>query len=66
VRARQFVKFVGPRLITMPQLVNFAKMKDIVLTMDENETVIVRKQNKITRNRGTGGVSIISQPEDKT
>ena len=50
----------------MPQLVNFAKMKDIVLTMDENETVIVRKQNKITRNRGTGGVSIISQPEDKT
>jgi len=48
------------------QLVNFAKMKDMILSMDENETVIVRTQNKIKRKRGRGGVSIISQPEEKT
>jgi len=48
------------------QLVNFAKMKDMILSMDENETVIVRTQNKIKRKRGGGGVSIISQPEEKT
>ena len=48
------------------QLVNFAKMKDMILSMDENETVIVRTQNKIKRTRGRGGVSIISQPEEKT
>ena len=32
--------------------------------MDENETVIVRTQNKIKRKRGRGGVSIIRQPEE--
>ena len=58
MRARQFVKFVGPRLITMPQLVNFAKMKDIVLTMDENETVIVGTQNKVKCKTGRGGVNL--------
>ena len=44
------------------QLVNFAKTKDMILSMDENETVIVRTQNKIKCKRGRGGVSIISQP----
>jgi len=34
--------------------------------MDENETVIVRTQNTIKRKRIRGGVSIISQPEEKT
>jgi hypothetical protein len=27
------------------QLVNFAKMKDMILSMDENETLTVRTQN---------------------
>jgi len=48
------------------QLVNFSKMKDMILSVDENETVIVRTQNKIKLKRGRGGVSIISQPEEKT
>jgi hypothetical protein len=47
-------------------LVNFAKMKDMILSMDEKETAIVRTQNKVKRKRGRGGVSIISQPEEKT
>jgi hypothetical protein len=46
-------------------LVNFEKMKDI-LSMDENETLIVRTQNKIKRKRGRGRVSVISQHEEKT
>jgi len=48
------------------QLVNFAKMKDMILSMDDKETVIVRTKNKIKRKRDRGGVSIISQPEEKT
>jgi hypothetical protein len=47
-------------------LVNFAQMKDMILSMDANETVTVRTENKIKRKRGKGGVSIISQPEEKT
>ena len=34
--------------------------------MDENETVIVRTQNKIKRERGRGRISIISKPQNKT
>jgi len=44
---------------------NFAKMKDMILSMDENETATVRTQNKIKRKRGRG-ISIISQREEKT
>jgi hypothetical protein len=29
------------------QVVNFEKMKDNILTMDENDTVLIRTQNKI-------------------
>jgi hypothetical protein len=47
-------------------LVNFAKMKAMILAMDDNETVIVRTQNKIKRKRGRGGEGTISQPEEKT
>jgi hypothetical protein len=47
-------------------LVNFAKMKDMILTMDDNETLIVRTKNKIKRKRDRGEVSIISQLEEKT
>jgi len=48
------------------QLVNFEKMKDMILSMDNNETVTVRTQNKIKRKRSGGVISIISQPEEKT
>jgi hypothetical protein len=47
------------------QLVNFAKMKDMILSMDADEIVIVRTKNKIKSKKGAG-VSIISQPEEKT
>jgi len=48
------------------QLVNLAKMKDMILSMDDNDSVIVHTPNNIKRKRGRGGVSIISQPEEKT
>jgi len=41
-------------------------MKDMILSMDDNETVIVRTKNKIKRKGDRVGVSIISQPEEKT
>jgi hypothetical protein len=41
-------------------------VKDMILSLDADETVIVRTQNKIKRMRGRGGVSIISQHEEKT
>jgi hypothetical protein len=47
------------------QLVNFAKMKDMILSTDADETVTVRTKNKIKRKRCDGGVNIISQPEEK-
>jgi hypothetical protein len=47
------------------QLVNFARMKDMILSMDDDETVIVRTDKKIKRKRGEGGVSIISEQGDK-
>jgi hypothetical protein len=49
---------------SVSQLVNFVRMKDMILTADENETVIACTQNKIKCKRGRRGVSIISQPED--
>jgi hypothetical protein len=48
------------------QLVNFAKMKEMILSTDADETVTVRTKNKIKRKRCNGGVDIISQPEEKT
>jgi hypothetical protein len=47
------------------QLVNFAKMKDMILSTDVDETVTVRTKNKSKRKRCDGGVNIISQPEEK-
>jgi len=46
------------------QLVNFAKMRHDCLWM--RMRLIVRTKNKIKRKRDRGGVSIISQPEEKT
>jgi len=48
------------------QLVNFAKMKDTILSKDDDETVIVRTKIKIKRKKSNGGVNTISEPEDKT
>jgi len=48
------------------QLINFEKIRDMILNGPEDETVIVRTAKKIKRKRGRGGVSIISQPEEKT
>jgi hypothetical protein len=48
------------------KLVNFAKMKDMILSTDADETVTVRAKNKIKSKRCDGGVNIISQPEKKT
>jgi hypothetical protein len=47
-------------------LVNFSKMKDMILARDDNETVTVRTLKKIKRKWGKGGVSTINQPEEIT
>jgi len=48
------------------QLVNFAKIKDIILSKKDDETVIVRTEHKIKRKKIDGGVNLITEPEDKT
>ena len=45
------------------KLVNFERLKDIILAADENETVIVRTPNKMKRKRCRGGLNI-SVPEE--
>jgi hypothetical protein len=50
------------------QLVNFHKIKEMILKGDEQETVTVHTQKKIRRKRGKGGderINIITEPEDK-
>jgi len=47
------------------QLVNFEKIKDIIMSKDD-ETVIVRTENKIKRKNIDGGVHLISERKDKT
>jgi len=48
------------------QLVNFEKIKDMILSKKDDETVIVRTENDIKRKKINGGVNLISEPEDKT
>jgi len=48
------------------QLVNFEKIKDMSLSKKDDETVIVRTENKIKRKKIELGVHLISEPEDKT
>jgi len=60
-------KFRGITLnYSSSQLVNFAKMKDMILSKEDDETVIVRTKNKIKSKNCNGGVNLISEPEDKT
>ena len=48
------------------QLVNFSKIKEIILSKDDAETVIVHTENQIKRKKIDVGVNLISEPEDKT
>ena len=48
------------------QLVNFEKIKDIILSKKDDETVIVRTENKIKRKKIDGDLHLISEREDKT
>ena len=51
------------------QLVNFEKIKAMILGCNEKETITVHTERKIKRKRGKDGdgrVNIISEPEDKT
>jgi len=38
----------------------------MILTEEDDETVIVRTKNKMKRKKSKGGVNIINEPEDKT
>ena len=48
------------------QLVNFSKIKDMILSKKVDETVIVHTEHKIKRKKIDGGVNLISEPKDKT
>ena len=48
------------------QLVNFEKIKDTILSKKDDETVIVRTENKIKSKKIDGGVYLISEREEKT
>jgi hypothetical protein len=47
------------------QLVNFDRMKDMILRRDETETVIVHTEKKMKRKKGKGRININTEPEDK-
>jgi len=48
------------------QLVNFEKIKDMILSKKDDETVIVHTENKIKCKKIDGGVHLLSEREDKT
>ena len=48
------------------QLVNFEKIKEMILSKEDDETVIVRTEKKIKSKKIDGGVHLISEREDKT
>ena len=45
------------------QLVNFEKIKEMILSKRDDETVIVQTKNKIKRKKVDGGVDLITEPE---
>ena len=47
------------------RLVNFDKIRDMILNRDDRETVTVRTEKKIKRKRDDRGVNIITEPERK-
>ena len=48
------------------QLVNFEKIKDMILSNKDDETVIVRTEKKINRKKIDGDVHLISEHVNKT
>jgi hypothetical protein len=51
------------------QLVNFARIKHMILKGNEQDTVTVHTERKIKRTRGKGGerrVQVVTEPDDKT
>jgi hypothetical protein len=38
----------------------------MILSKKDDETIIVHTKNKIKRKKSSGGVNLISEPEDKT
>jgi len=48
------------------QLVNFERIRRMILRGGETDTVTVHTERKINRNRGNVRVQIVTEPEDKT
>jgi hypothetical protein len=46
-------------------LLNFDRIRDMILKRDENEAIIVHTKKKIKREKGDGRVNSITEPEDK-
>ena len=46
------------------QLINF-EIREMILNIDDKETVTVRKEKKIKRKRDEEGVHVVTDPEDK-
>jgi hypothetical protein len=65
--SKTFCKVRGITLnYSASQLVNFAKIKEMMLSKDDAETVIVHTGHNIKRKKNNGGVHLISESEDKT
>jgi len=48
------------------QIVNFDKIKEMILNRDANETIKVhRERKKLKEKKVKGGVQIVTEPEDK-
>ena len=47
------------------QLINFEKIRRMILNKDDKETVTVRTEKTIKRKRDDGGVHVVTDPEYK-
>jgi hypothetical protein len=47
------------------QLVNFDSIGDMILNEEEKHEIVVHTDKKMKRKKGDGGLSIITEPEDK-
>jgi adenine-specific DNA methylase len=52
--------------LTASQLVNFARIKHMILKGNEQDTATVHTERKIKRKRGVGRVQIVTEPDYKT
>ena len=46
-------------------LVNFEKIREMILKRDDTESVTVCTKKKIIRKRDAGGVNVVTEPEEK-